>query len=162
MSDTTMDAHLYDEDFFAWTQLQAKKLKRLQEQTSNLDLDLPHLAEEVEDLGKAEREAVRSQLERIIEHCLTLEYSAAQRPRVGWHDSIDDARRQLARKLTSSLRHDLEQELPAIYERTRRWTARKLGRHREAATGGAFPTECPYKLSELLDEDWFPSARFGD
>ncbi len=72
---------LYEQDFYLWTQQQAAVLKRLAETRSNAELDFAHLVEELEDLGMARRAAVRSQLRRIIEHCLKLEYSAARYPR---------------------------------------------------------------------------------
>ena len=155
------DHDLYETDFYAWTQDQAAKLRRLEEQAVNLDLDLPRLAEEVEDLGKAERDAVRSRVTRIIEHCLKLEYSPTTGPRLGWYDSIDDARRELSRKLTATLRRDLEGELARLYQRARRWTQRALRRRGEAAAADALPSECPYDLDRLLNEDWYPQSRHG-
>jgi hypothetical protein len=58
-------------------------------------LDFEHLIEEVADLGKSERFAVRSQLRRIIEHSLKLAWSLAREPRPGWHETIIDARTTL-------------------------------------------------------------------
>ena len=71
---------LYDEDFFAWTQLQAKELRKFARTRPNLPLDLPHLAEEIADLGKEQRNAMRSWTARIIEHLLLLEHSPAEQP----------------------------------------------------------------------------------
>lgn len=50
---------LYDEDFYVWTRRQADTLRRLAEMRPNVDLDFPHLIEEVEDLGASQRDAVR-------------------------------------------------------------------------------------------------------
>jgi Domain of unknown function DUF29 len=41
---------LYDEDFYAWTQQQAALLRRLP--PAGNELDLEHIAEEIEDLGR--------------------------------------------------------------------------------------------------------------
>ena len=46
---------LYESDFYAWTQVQAKELRRLARVRPNLPLDLAHIAEEIRDLGKSER-----------------------------------------------------------------------------------------------------------
>jgi len=43
--------HLYEQDFFAWTQLQARELRRFGRTRPNLPLDFEHLAEEVADLA---------------------------------------------------------------------------------------------------------------
>ena len=56
--------------------------------------DREHVAEEIEDLGKSERDAVRSQIRRIIEHFLKLAYSSAEQPRsIGCKASTMRARR---------------------------------------------------------------------
>ena len=56
---------LYESDFFAWTRHQARELKRLKSLHLNTELDLDHLVEEVRDLGSDQRDACRSQVERI-------------------------------------------------------------------------------------------------
>ncbi len=76
----------YDDDFYAWTQHQAAVLREMPAADNRFDRE--HVAEEIEDLGKSERDAVRSQVRRIIEHFLKLQYSPAQEPRYGWMRSI--------------------------------------------------------------------------
>jgi hypothetical protein len=56
----TRPEQLYESDFYAWTQAQAKELRRFARTRPNLPLDLAHLAEEIRDLGKSERDAVFS------------------------------------------------------------------------------------------------------
>ena len=51
---------LYDEDFFAWTRLQARELRRFARTRPNLPLDLAHIAGEIADLGTEQRNALRS------------------------------------------------------------------------------------------------------
>jgi hypothetical protein len=51
---------LYEADFYAWTQAQAKELRRFAKTRPNVPLDLAHIAEEIQDLGKSEYEAVFS------------------------------------------------------------------------------------------------------
>jgi hypothetical protein len=70
---------LYDSGFFAWTQLQAKELRRFARTRPNVDLDVRHIAEEIADLGKERRDSLRSWTVRIIEHLLRLERSPASR-----------------------------------------------------------------------------------
>ena len=76
----------------------------------NGPLDLEHLAEEIEDVGSERRYAVRSQLRRIIEHLLKLEHSRARDPRSGWQDLILDARAEIADRMTSTIRREVENE----------------------------------------------------
>lgn len=149
---------LYRSDFYAWTREQAAALRRLAETRPNVEIDWPHLVEEIEDLGKAELRAAASQLRRIIEHCLKLEHAAASEPRRGWLNSIDDARAQLSDRLTANLRADVEPELPRLYRQVLKRVRRDLEAYGEAAT---LPPECPYRLEQLIDEDWYPEPRRG-
>jgi hypothetical protein len=151
---------LYAEDFYVWTQRQADALRRLAQTPPNLDLDFPHLIEEVEDLGTSQRDAVRSQLRRIIEHCLKLEYSRAVDPRGGWYDSIIDARTVLADKLSPSLRVDLVQQLPRLWTRVRSKVHNSL-RFVEPDAADLLPPDCPYALDDLLTDGWYPANRRG-
>lgn len=152
---------LYEEDFYAWTRDQARALRRLAATRPNVALDFPHLIEEVADLGVSQRDAVRSQLRRVIEHCLKLEHSPAPDPRAGWHETIIDARTTLEDKLTPTLHRGLRRRLPKLYEQARRNAARSLRLHGEIEAAGALPDRCPYRLADLLDHDWHPSSRHG-
>jgi hypothetical protein len=152
---------LYEEDFYVWTQRQAAALRRLADTRPNVDLDFPHLIEELEDLGISQRDAVRSQVRRIIEHCLKLEYSRARYPRAGWRDSIIDARAGLDDKLSPSLRLDLEQQLARLWRQARTKTENALRGHRESDAADLLPPDCPYVLDELLTEGWYPANRRG-
>jgi hypothetical protein len=49
---TTRPEQLYETDFFACTQAQAKELRRFAKTQPNLPLDLAHLAEEIRDLAR--------------------------------------------------------------------------------------------------------------
>lgn len=157
----TRAEELYEEDFYAWTRDQAKALRRLRATRPNVDLDLDHLIEEVEDLGTSERDAVRSAVRRIIEHCLKLEYSPARDPRIGWYETILRARTELEDKLTPALRRGLPRRLPRLYAQARRDTVAALRLYGEREAAEALPAECPYRLADLLRHDWYPASRHG-
>src|SRR5438046_6947523 len=80
------DGPRYDDDYYAWTQYQAEVLRTMRRADNRLDRE--RLAEEIEDLGKSERNAVRSQIRRIIEHLLKLGCSPAEEPRYSWMRSV--------------------------------------------------------------------------
>src|ERR671919_2566578 len=107
---------LYETDFYAWTQIQAKELRRFARTRPNLPLDLAHLAEEIADLGTEQRNAVCSWTARVIEHLLLLEHSPASEPRRGWINEIVTLRRDIERRLTPALRRDLKRHFPRLYE----------------------------------------------
>lgn len=54
--------NLYDIDFYAWTQEQAKLIRDRKWH----ELDLPNLIEEIESLGKQQRQELRNQLSRAL------------------------------------------------------------------------------------------------
>src|SRR5689334_23552940 len=115
------DGPRYENDFYAWTQYQAEVLRTLRTRDNRFDRE--HLAEEIEDLGKSERDAVRSQVRRILIHFLKLACSPARNPRFDWTDSIVEARSVLDNKLSPTLRRDLEENLPRLYAYARKQAA---------------------------------------
>jgi len=149
------DGSLYDEDFYAWTQEQAKLLRRGRVAANRLDIE--HIAEEIEDLGKSELHTCQSLCELIVEHLLKLEYSGLTQPTNHWRREIVRWRVQLDRKLTRSIETRLD--LAARYR-----VAAKMLRYIEDDVPGLMarvPAECPYSLAQILggEDDWFPEAR---
>lgn len=136
---------LYDTDFVAWAEEQARVIRSLRHVSNALDVD--HLAEEVEDLGKAELHACESALEVIFEH-LIKSASGVERPQAGWLREIAAARLLLERRLTPSLPNRLNLD--------RRWrNGGKLARISLAEYGDPIPEtpeDCPYTLDELLPD----------
>ena len=152
---------LHAEDFYVWTQRQAAALRRIAEARPNLELDFPHLIEEVADLGTTQRVLVRAQVRRLIEHCLKLEYSRAQAARPLWYDSILDARARLEDSLSPSLRRDLEEQMPRLWTQARTKSDNALRGHRDPDAADLLPADCPYGLDDLLADGWYPANRRG-
>ena len=148
------DGPRYEDDFYAWTQYQVEVLRTLRTRDNRFDRE--HLVEEIEDLGKSERDAVRSQVERIIMHFLKLAHSPARDPRFDWMDSIIEARSVLANKLSPTLRRDVDAELTRIYGIARKRAAIQMQRYDEHEAAVSLPTECPYTIDQILAEDWYP------
>ncbi|UXE58480.1 MAG: DUF29 domain-containing protein [Woronichinia naegeliana WA131] len=115
-------------------------------------IDWEHLIEEVEDLGKSERSAIGSQMERIMVHLLKWQYQP-QRRSDSWLDSINDGRSQIRRKLedSPSLRSYPDQVLAKEYTRARREAARQTG-----LEISIFPEFCPYEIEQVI-KDWLPN-----
>lgn len=100
---------LYGEDLFAWARQQAEALRAAARGATNQQLDWENLAEEIEDLGNSQRDAVRSHILRIIQHLVTLEYSPSVEPRNGWRRTVRLGRLQIEKRLRGnpSLRSEL-------------------------------------------------------
>jgi hypothetical protein len=148
------DGPRYDDDFYAWTQYQAEVLRSLP--TNDNRFDREHVAEEIEDLGKSERNAMRSEVRRILKHFLKLAYSPSLDPRSDWMASIVSARVELEDRLTATLRQDIERALPHLFVQARRLAELGLLRYREVNAASVLPSECPYTLEQILAEDWYP------
>lgn len=94
---------LYQKDTAAWSENQAAALRAAAQRGSNNDeLDWENLAEEIEDLGKSQRLALRSRLATIIEHLVKLQHSPAIDPRHGWQQTIRRERNEIERLLDDS------------------------------------------------------------
>jgi hypothetical protein len=148
---------LYSADFAAWTSEQAALLRAMR----FAELDLENLAEEIEDLGHSERDAVRSQVRRIAEHLLKLEHSPASEPRDGWKDTLTDARSILEDKLSPSLRSDLETMLPRLYAQVLPKARRAMRRFGEHEAARSLPPACPYTLDDIGRAEWLPRNQHG-
>jgi hypothetical protein len=150
-------AQVYDADFYAWTRLQTRELRRLRGSRHNAQLDLDHLIEEVFGLGSSERNACFSQVGRVLELLLKLAYSPATAPRAGWKRSTAEARAQLALRLTTTLRQQALRHLPALYQSARQVAVHGLEEHQEADAAQHLPADCPYTLDDVLRHGWYPA-----
>jgi uncharacterized protein DUF29 len=148
-------AALYDEDFYAWTQQQAKALRTHFKGDNRIDVE--HLAEEVEDLGKSELHAVESYIENVIEHLLKLDYSGWIEARDHWRAEVDAFRASIERKITPRIRQQVETELDTLYDRARRAAARSL-HQREPDFVRRLPKRCPYNWDAIWQRDVMAEA----
>jgi hypothetical protein len=140
---------LYSTDFQRWTVETARLLREGRWR----DVDLPHLIEEVEALGRSDRRAISSQLSRLLLHLLKWVHQPERRSD-SWLDSITDARTQIALTVedSPSLADYPAQQIGASYQRARRAAARQTGLPLDT-----FPPRCPWPVEQVLEEGWLPS-----
>ncbi|MBD1936885.1 DUF29 domain-containing protein [Microcoleus sp. FACHB-68] len=138
----------YLADFNAWIDQTAQLLRDRHWH----EIDVEHLIEEIEGLGKSERRAIISQLTRLLLHLLKWQYQP-QRRSDSWLDSITDARTQIELSIedSPSLKDYPAEQLEESYQRARRQAAKQT-----TLNISVFPEECPYSWSLVLDEDWLP------
>ncbi|MFM7883344.1 MAG: DUF29 domain-containing protein, partial [Microcystis panniformis] len=129
---------LYEIDDSQWLGETVSLLRNHQFQ----QLDLEHLIEELEDLGKEKKNAVASFLEQVIRHLLLLQYwtKEAEYNTIHWQEEIYNFRTQLKRKMTTNLRNYLEEELNSIYQDALGFVKIKT------VNTVIFPSQCPYSL----------------
>ena len=80
----------YDEDFFAWSEQQAAVLRDLARSARGLPnaLDLERVAEEIEDVGRAELNSVKSYIRQILAHLIKAASEPAPGPASHWRKEI--------------------------------------------------------------------------
>jgi hypothetical protein len=154
---TARAEQLYEDDFYAWTQAQAKELRRFARSRPNVPLDLAHIAEEIADLGTERRSRIRGWTRRIIEHLLLLEHSPAQDPRRGWIAEVVNFRREIGDHISTMLRRDLKRQFQRIYDEARADLQKKLSLYGEADAAARLPERCPYTLDQVLGDYWPPA-----
>ena len=88
---------LYEEDFYAWTQEQARLLR----ERRFADLDIDHLIDEVVSVGASEKREIENRLEVLISHLLKWKFQPGGRCS-SWRGTIEEQRSRLRRLLTDS------------------------------------------------------------
>jgi hypothetical protein len=145
---------LYDEDFYAWTQEQAAALRALR---GDNRLDVEHLAEEIEDLGKSDLQAVESFVEQIIADLLKVDYSGQDNPRQHWRAEVLNFRNSVDRKITPSIRRKIEGNLDKLYLNGRQTAALGALVH-EPDLIRRLPKGCPYDWDAIWHRDVMAEA----
>lgn len=140
----------YDEDFYAWTVEQAKRLRSSQSDA----LDLENLAEEIESMGRNDKRALKSHLTNLLMHLLKWEHQPEKRQTSNsWKVSIQNRRISIDTLLedSPSLKGYLSEIKNDAYQ-----NARDVA---EAETGMSladFPDTCQWALEQVLDRSFFP------
>jgi hypothetical protein len=148
MTTTLERANLYDTDLYLWSQTNAQLLK----QRRFSELDLEHLIEEIEDMGKSEQRGINSHLRILLTHLLKWEFQPKYRGG-SWLGSIRNARVAI---------DDLIEESPSLALKPNEFLDKNYAQSRKAAsdeTGlslNTFPVQCPYTMLQIRDEDWLP------
>ncbi|MGF1568210.1 MAG: DUF29 domain-containing protein [Nodosilinea sp.] len=144
--------HLYDRDFYAWTQQQARLLRghKLSE------LDITNLAEEIEAMGRSEKRELASRLEILLMHLLKWQFQPNLRSR-NWQLTIQEQRLRLEQHLSEN--PSLKALLPDYLEGA--YPLATLSAERETGLNG-FPEVCPYTVDQIFDSTFLPGSRPGD
>lgn len=139
---------LYDQDYFQWI---AATLQQLRDREYDR-VDWDNLIEEIEDMGKRELQAIRSNLVVVLLHLLKWQFQPEYRTG-SWAGSITEHRTRILNNLedSPSLKNYLETALEWAYPRARQQASDETG-----LTLQVFPQECPYLVAEVLDDKFWP------
>ena len=149
-----MTAQTYETDFLDWTQEQSALLRARHWE----ELDLEHLAEEIEDMGREQKLALQSLLRQILLHLLKLEISPARSPRAKWTEEIIEFRDQAQSRIdaTPSLKHHAPELFAKAWQQARRAAQKSFELYDEQVQ---VPADCPYSIEQVLDPDYFPGSQ---
>jgi Domain of unknown function DUF29 len=140
--------NLHDQDFYAWALRNAALLRdgRFSE------IDIEHVAEELESMGRSERRELVSRLAILFAHLLKWAHQSG-RQSASWRNTIKvqrlDARSVLADN--PSLQAQADAIVSAAYEKGKLLAANETGFDERS-----FPERCPWTIEQALDPDYWP------
>ena len=149
-------AELYEHDFNAWIHNQISLLKA----GKTNEIDIEHLIEELEDMGKSNLRELESRFIILIAHLLkwqfqlaTLETQWQDFEGKSWRKTIIEQRAQLLYllKKVPSLQQKLQNAVTEAY-----LEAVMLAVKESKLSQSIFPIDCPYTIEQLLDDDFYP------
>lgn len=141
----------YETDVVAWANEQAAHIR-----AGRFDqLDLLHIAEEIEDVGKSEQRELASRMSVLLMHLLKWQFQPKKRTN-SWTATVKTQRRLLVRRLkkTPSLSPMLNDQ-EWIDEM---WLDATTAAEKEIGIDqGTFPEICPWAMADVLADGWLPS-----
>jgi Domain of unknown function DUF29 len=139
---------LYETDYLQWIET---TLQRIQSQDYGA-VDWDNLVEEIEDMGRRERQSLESNFIVLVIHVLKWQFQPEQQSG-SWEGSIIEHRRRVnkALKASPSLNPYLESLVAECYG-----DAVKQAKAETGLPLDAFPVDCPYELADLLRDEFLP------
>jgi ribosomal protein L29 len=144
----------YENDIVAWAKEQACLLR-----SGKLSaLDIEHIAEEIEDVGKSEQRELASRMAVLLAHLLKWRYQP-ERQSGSWQRTIKEQRKAIARRLknTPSLKESINDS---------EWFEDAWGDAISITINEAgmssLPELCPWTIENILSENWLPSTGDGE
>ena len=141
----------YKQDIVAWAQEQARLIR-----AGRFDLlDLEHIADEIDDVGKSEQRELASRMVILMTHLLKWQCQPERRS-TSWTLTIREQRKGLCRRLknTPSLKNELSNAdwLEDVWGDVLTMTTKETGI-------GELPDACPWVMTDILSSDWLPEDK---
>lgn len=135
----------YETDFYAWTKQQADLLKN----RDFAHIDIENLIEEIESLGRSERDKLTSHLRNYLLHKLKYEFQPSKRSH-SWVYSLRNAREESLDTLNEnpSLKPQVDELIKKAYKYARNDAIIETGLDEKA-----FPKKCPWTFDEIMKGD---------
>lgn len=149
---------LYDQDLQKWIE---QTIQQLQNHEFGA-LDIEHLIEELVDLGKAEKNALKSNLTILLAHLLKLriQNDVPDMMKGSWYSSVLEHRQRVLNNLadTPSLQSFLVEAIAKAYPDGRKLVIKegKLAKFGiRVPHESEYPMVCPFAIAQILDEDFY-------
>ncbi len=142
------EAGLYERDFCRWVEEQVALL----EGRAFEHLDLENLIEEIRDMARRQRKAIRNDLIAALTHLLKWHYQSKQRS-TSWMGSIVEHRRRIQDEIEDS--PSLAGYPGEVFERCYR-SAREQAAAETALPAETFPAKPIFTLEQALDPQFLP------
>jgi hypothetical protein len=144
------DIVAYEQDILLWSQQQAQLLR----EGRFSELDIEHLADEIEDVGKTEKRELSNRCGVLIAHLLKWIVQADKRTN-SWRATIRDQRERidLLVKEAPSLKSVMRDP---DWRRGAWLDAREQARRETKLRETQIPKEPPFTLEQAIDPDFWP------
>ena len=139
----------YENDVVAWASEQSRLIR-----AGRFDLlDLEHIAEEIEDVGKSEQRELANRMAVLLAHLLKWKFQP-ERQGNSWARTIKEHRKGVLSRLeeTPSLKNKLDE--PRWWDGV--W-ADAVAQATEETGIDTLPEVCPWSEAEVLGEGWLPA-----
>jgi len=138
----------YEQDIIAWANQQAELIR-----SGNFALlDLEHLADEIEDVGKSEQREFVRRMAVFLADLLKWQLQMKGR-RANWNEIIKNQRISVLKHLQRT--PSLELMLSDIEWQEDIWSD-AVARASEETGLSDFPKTCPWTMQQILSQDWLP------
>lgn len=143
------DIDLYETDILLWSEQQAELLRRhaAGERINDAAIDWPNIAEEIEDVGRSERNSVESHLVQALLHDLKAEAWPLSLAVPHWRAEArghrDDARRRFSPAMAQRI------DVTKLY----REALHRMPETMDGVPPLPVPEACPVTLGEMLSDD---------
>jgi hypothetical protein len=140
----------YETDVIAWSQEQARLLRA----GRYAEMDIEHIAEEIEDVGKSEKRELENRMAILLAHLLKWRQQPERRGS-SWQRTIKEQRKAIVRRIekTPSLKADLQN----ADWRESVWSDALIKAAEETGIDIArLPESCPWPAEQILSDEFLP------
>ncbi len=139
----------YESDVIAWANEQAAFIR-----AGRFDLlDIEHIADEIEDVGKSEQREFESRMAVLIMHLIKWHYQPSHRSK-SWERTIKLQRTMLNRRLSKTPSLKTELKNPDFWSDT--WSDAVLSAEKETNLLDLFSDTCPWDFEQIINPEFWP------